>query len=518
MKSVFAFIFLSPAILMFAGCKAQTNPENAAYVEQSSAAIHDWMQARYQDSLSASPMTQAKQGLQQSNDRLDDFSQIAADEKIAVLTAWQDELKREFLRDQLAPFARLQYDLFDYQVNDAVLSHRFAKYDYIFTDKSGPHIDLPSFMINLHKIESHDDARAYIARLSQFETYLGAAQARGEAQFDAGAGLPKFVYPKIRKAALDVINGRPFSPDGDSPLLADFISKIRRIELPAEREMALIEEAKTAMVLSVQPAYLSLIEQLDRHASVSTADAGVWKFPDGADFYADRFRHFTTTDLSADDVHNIGLNDVGRHQDALEDLKRKVEFDGTLETFFQHLRSDPLFAAGDLKHVLSDTSYQIRLTDGTKPIFITGSQKESFAELRALHALDISKQSRNITDPYKEIALRSLEIFYAARIVADTGIHSRKWTRAMAIKYMMENTAQPEQEILDTVDHIILQPGRSTAGYIKLIKIKEIQKSAQDRLGDRFVMREFIDAGFGDGPLPVTILHTRIENWIETKG
>jgi len=415
---------------------------------------------------------------------------------------------------------------------------------------SGPHTGLPSFLINYGKVETVEGAENLISRLRAVKTYLAQAQARAEDQFANGVSMPKFVYAKVRGASRNVITGAPFEDGDDSPLWADIKTKIGKLETTDEKKDALLAEAKDALLSSVQPAYISLIAMFDQHSGEATADDGAWKLDDGASYYNVRLKHYTTTDLSAEEIHEIGIKEVARIQNEMREIMTRVGFDGTLKDFFTFLRTDPQFTfpntdAGrdaymaeatdvidDMRGRLDtlfitkpkanmvvkrvepfreDTAfgafYNSPALDGSRPgtyyvnlkdlkdqpkflmqalayhegipghhmqiaiaqeleglpKFRTLGGHTAFIEGWALYSEALPKEIGLYTDPYKEFGQLGMEIFRAARLVVDTGIHSKKWDREKAVQYYLDNIPNPEGDVRAEIDRYIVWPGQATA-------------------------------------------------------
>ena len=320
-------------------------PDRAELVETESARLNAWFADRYDETLARSPMTQTYFGIKTAQDQLDDVSQTALDEQAGLTENWLAEMRRTFDIDRLDDPSRLSYQLFEFQAEDDLASHAMATNDYVFNHMSGPHTSLPSFLINFHSVDTAEDARAYIARLTQFDDYLGQAQSRAEAQADAGVRAPKFVYPKLASASRNVISGAPFEDsDTDSPLWMDIQAKIGKLEISEGAKETLREDAKAALLGSVQPAYISLIGFFDQQAGLATEDDGAWARPNGEAYYAARLKHYTTTDMTADEIHEIGLREVAAIQDRMREIMNRVGFEGDLKAFYDFLRTDPQFA------------------------------------------------------------------------------------------------------------------------------------------------------------------------------
>ncbi len=592
--------------LLLSACDSSISqtPTKVERVEAHSQELNDWFQARYEDELARSPMTQTYLGMKDNQDKLDDASQLAADESAALSKAWLEEMRREFDIDRLNKQTALSYRLFEFATEDALESHKFSSNEYVFQHMSGPHTNLPSFMINFHSVESVEDAQGYISRLKDSQRYLGQYADKAQAQFDKGVILPKFVYPKISEAARNVITGAPFSEGADSPIFSDIKGKIDKLDISQDQKDQLISDAEDALLTSLQPAYLNLIAMFAKHQDKATKDDGAWKLPNAEDYYAARLRHYTTTDMTAEDIHQIGLKEVARIQDEMREIMAQVGFEGSLKEFFDFLRSDPQFVfpntdegrenymaaatdiIDDMKTRLDSLfitkpkadivvkrvepfreatafgafynqpaldgsrpgTYYINLKDVKEqpkylmqalayhegipghhmqiaiameleglPKFRTMGGHTSYIEGWALYSESVPKELDLYTDPYSDFGRLSMEIFRAARLVVDTGIHSKKWTREEAVQYYLNNIPNPEGDVRAEIDRYIVWPGQATAYKIGMIKIQDLRKDAEKQLGDKFDIREFHDVILANGSVPLKVLEELVEDWVKSK-
>ncbi|MDA8708740.1 DUF885 domain-containing protein [Hellea sp.] len=592
--------------LLLGACNAgDKKPAKEEIVATQSQALNDWFEARYEDELARSPMTQTYLGIKDNQDKLDDVSQLASDESAALSKAWLEDMKRNFDIDRLDKQTALSYRLFEFATEDALESHEYSGNDYVFQHMSGPHTALPSFMINFHSVDSVEDAQGYIARLRDSQRYLGQYADKAQAQFENGVVLPKFVYAKISESSRNVITGAPFSEGEDSPVFADIKSKIDALPITQDQKDSLVDDAQNALLSSWQPAYLNLINIFSEHEAGANEDDGAWKLPNPDDYYAARLRHYTTTDMNADEVHEIGLKEVARIQDEMREIMKQVEFDGSLKEFFDFLRSDPQFVfpntdEGRASYIAQATeiiedikgrldslfitkpkadivvkrvepfreasafgafynqpavdgsrpgTYYINLKDVAEqpkylmqalayhegipghhmqiaiameleglPKFRTMGGHTSYIEGWALYAESVPKELGLYTDPYKDFGRLSMEIFRAARLVVDTGIHTKKWNREKAVQYYLDNIPNPEGDVRAEIDRYIVWPGQATAYKIGMLKIQDIRKDAEDRLGDKFDIREFHDVVLANGSVPLKVLEELVDDWVKSKG
>ena len=610
--SLFMFLSTAAPFALLTACSNAPEQSREVLVETESARLNDWFEQRFKEELARSPISQTALGQKSNYDKLDDMSQLALDEEAALKQSWLEEMHREFDIDRLDAQTQLSYKLFEYAINDELQSHNFGQNDYVFQHMSGPHSELPSFMINLHKIDTADDARAYIARLNAFTPFFEQARTRAQVQFDSGVILPAFVYDKVAQTAQNIITGAPFAQGdanedeaiSDSPLWADFKAKLAALKLPQDEHDALMQEAEAAMTGAVGPAYTALLTMFSDHREAANDDDGAWKLPDGQNYYQARLRHYTTTDLTADEIHEIGLKEVARIQDEMRVIMAKLEFEGDLQDFFNFLRSDPQFTysnddAGrdayikDATKIIDDMrlqldslfitkpkadmvvkrveefredsafgafyeqpsldrtrpgTYYINLKDVTQqpkflqqalayheglpghhmqiaiameleglPKFRTLGGHTAYIEGWALYSESVPAELGLYKDLYSDFGRLSMEIFRAARLVVDTGIHAKQWTREQAVQYYLENIPNPEGDVRAEIDRYIVWPGQATAYKIGMLKIQELRDKAKAQLGDTFSLAEYHDLILANGSVPLTVLEDNVNNWITEK-
>ena len=337
----------------------------------------------------------------------------------------------------------------------------------------------------------------------------------------------------------------------------------------------------------------------------TTDDDGAWKLPRGDEYYQWRLQRMTTTDMSADEIHELGLAEVARIQDEMRSIMQDVGFDGTLQEFFTFLKEDPQFTYEDsdagrqayldeatriidvMKTRLDDVFlkkpeaglevrrveafreksagkafYNRPAQDGSRPgIYYANLYKitdmpkyqmealayhegipghhmqlaiaqelegvpkfqkfggvTAYTEGWGLYSEYLPKEMGFYEDPYSDFGRLAMEIWRAARLVVDTGLHHKKWTRQEAIDYLLENTPNPENDAIKAIERYIVMPGQATAYKIGMIKILELREAAKAQLGDDFDIREFHDVILETGPVPLDVLEARIQNWAASKG
>src|SRR6266511_627726 len=272
--------------LISIAASAQTTDQIAAESKRA----NEFFDKCWDENQSRHPLDESFYGIKTHYDQLEDLS----DEKAAADHAvWQRQL------------ATLKRDAEEFKFRFDV---------YPVTQRHGVHTQIPTFLINNHKIDNPKDADAYIARLNAIPKLFDQVIVNLRVREDKGVIAPRFVFPLVLDACRKVIQGKPFdSSTGDSPLLSDFKKKIGALKQvdPATRNR-LIESATKALNESVKPAYQKLIAFLENQSRRANDDSGVWKFADGTEFYRAVLHRYTTTNLSAREIHEIGLKEVAR--------------------------------------------------------------------------------------------------------------------------------------------------------------------------------------------------------------
>eukprot|EP01013_Petalomonas_cantuscygni_P042486 TRINITY_DN765_c0_g2_i1.p1 TRINITY_DN765_c0_g2~~TRINITY_DN765_c0_g2_i1.p1 ORF type:complete len:653 (-),score=161.73 TRINITY_DN765_c0_g2_i1:3011-4969(-) len=594
---------------------APTQADRAELVAAESARLNQWFEDKFQETLARNPMYQTYLGVKTDYDKWNDASDAAKIEEMETQRANIAEMKTLFDFDLLDDQAKLSWRLAEYELADAEAGFPYRHYDYVFDQMGGVQSGIPAFLINQHGVTSLSDAEAYVARLEGVETYL--AQNIENAEYSAGLGImpPAFVYPYVLNDSKGVITGYPFTSDvddgsEDSPLMKDFRGKVSSLveggTIEAAQADELLASAAAALETSVGPAYENLIAVMETQSESATTEDGAWKLPEGDAYYAMRLKHITTTDKSAADIHQLGLDEVARIHDEMRGIMTKVGFEGTLKEFFEFMRTDPQFympnteegrdaylteARAQIEKMKADLPsvfntfpkadmivkavepfreksagkafYSRPAPDGSRPgtyyanlyrmqdmptyqlqalafhegipghhMQIAIAQElegipsfrkyggyTAFSEGWGLYTEFLPKEMGYYSDPYDDFGRLAMEIWRAARLVVDTGIHDKKWTREEAIQYLLDNTPNPEGDAKKAIERYIVMPGQATAYKIGMLKILELREMAKTELGEDFDIADFHDVVLKDGPVPLQILEENVNAWVaETKG
>lgn len=272
-----------------------------------------------------------------------DYSDAATLSEIDIRSAELDWMESEFELDQLDEQAQISFELFRYKVEMLKKSRPYVYHSYPVEQMHGIQAELPSFLINVHRVENVLDAEAYVQRLQGVAQVMRQVVAKIEVRQEKGIVPPQFVFPYVLADSRNVIAGAPFEGEGNSILWQDFMDKISELEAEEEEKERLLEAGKTAIADSVGWAYGHLIACLEELETGATTEDGAWKFPDGAGYYQYRLEKITTTDMTADQIHDLGLEEVKRIHGEMQEIMQKVAFEGSLQDFFAFMRTDPQF-------------------------------------------------------------------------------------------------------------------------------------------------------------------------------
>ncbi|MEZ5894580.1 MAG: DUF885 domain-containing protein [Parvularculaceae bacterium] len=581
--------------------------QETAIAQTESERLNAWFEQKYEEEVARSPEEQTFLGRKTNYGEWDDVSAAFEEESHRLRMAALKEMRDSFDFDKLDPATQLSYRLFAYEGDRAARNYPFRHHWYEFSQFNGAHSGVPSFLINQHRVDTLEDAEAYVSRLRGVAGYLGEHRKNAEAQFADGIYPPKWTYPLMIATSKNIISGAPFDDSGEpSTLLDDFEEKIGALDISDDQKGELRAQAIDAMMNSVKPAYESLIAMFEEQVKTASDDDGAWKLPDGAAYYESRLRQFTTTDMTAAEIHNLGLSEIARIHGEMEEIKNKVGFDGTLQEFFAYMREDPdgkftypntdegreayLARATEIIDVMRSRLDELFLTkpkadiivkrvepfreraagkafyqspapDGSRPgIYyvnlsdmagvpkyqmealayhegIPGHHMQlaiaqeledlpsfrrfggftAYSEGWGLYSEYTPKEMGFYADPYSDFGRLAMELWRAARLVVDTGIHDKKWTRQQAIDYLLTNTPNPEYDCIRSTERYVVMPGQATAYKIGMIKILELRRRAEAALGDGFDVREFHDVVLRDGGLPLAILEENVDAWIAKK-
>jgi len=299
--------------------------------------LNAFLDRAFDEQAALNPQLLTSLGSREQYDRLNNYTDAHRQRELALQEDQLAELRRAFNPERLSPAGRLSFRMFEKDVQDERAAWRWRWHGFPATNNGSPMGAIPVFLINNHRIDSAADADAYIARLREVERVMGEISTNIAAQAERGIMPPAFNFAPVREDGLRVMAGAPFADGPDTPVFADFKTKVGRLQIPDADKAALIERAREALTGPFRRGYERMLTTLAEIAPRATTIEGAWSLPDGADFYAHRLAQSTTTDLNAEQIHRLGLGQVNEIHGRMEAIKARVGFTGTLQQFFVHL-------------------------------------------------------------------------------------------------------------------------------------------------------------------------------------
>ena len=524
------------------------------------------------------------------NDRLSDSSLAAS----LTANTHQEQMlaqARQIDRSKLSGQELLSYDLFIYEKKKNIDAAKFYPYNAEpISQLSGVQFDFPQLVAQT-PFNNAKDYRNYLGRLRALPKYVDGVIAQLQQGVASG-----WVAPKVTMSVVPGQLQEFVAKIDSSPLAAPFADMPATIA-PAQRA-SLAREGKQLLQHSVAPA----INKLEAYIRTSYLPAcrdsiAASSLPGGAAYYAYKVRENTTTNMTPQEIHQIGLQEVARIQGEMQQVMRQTGFKGTFAEFITFLNTDPRFyytkpedllagykaiikqSAAQLPRFFADIPrapvdvkpvpevgaenqagayYEPGTPDGSRPGYFVANLSKldsrpkwemetltlhesipghhlqtaraqeikglpnfrrfgwyvAFGEGWALYAESLGGEMGFYTDPYSKFGHLNDELFRAARLVVDTGIHALGWTRQQAIDYMNVNTANPPHDNQVEIDRYIMDPGQALGYKIGQLKIKALREKAQHELGDKFDLRYFNNAVIDNGALPLEMLEAQIDGWI----
>lgn len=561
--------------------------------EESVAALHRLFDRAWQRRLEENPRLATNLGDLRYNDRWEDRSLKAIE---SSHTATVDELKalHAIDRDLLPPAERINYGLFELQLGNSIEAHRFREFLMPVSHMGGIQtLHTLTETLPLRTTAHYED---WLARLDQLDTLIDQYIALMNAGMEEGRMPPRTLMERVPAQLAGQIV--------DAPAESPFFAAFKRIPetIPETDRERLSSQALEVIDRTVLPAYRRLASFFNEKYLPATRETyGVWDLPDGGEYYAHRARRFTTTTLTPDEIHQIGLDEVARIRGEMKAVIEQVEFDGSFDEFLVYLRTDPrfyyqtseeLFQAyqamskridplivqlfGRLPRIpygvrpipeavapdVTTAYYSRPAADGTRagyyyvnlyrpevrpkyemmalslheavpghhlqialameldglPMFRRMSGFTAFSEGWGLYAERLGEELGLYEDPYDKFGQLTYEMWRAVRLVVDTGLHHKRWSRRQAIDFFAENAAKTETDIINEIDRYIGNPGQALAYKIGELKIRELRARAEETLGENFDIRAFHDAVLENGAVPLELLERLINEWIAAQG
>ena len=547
-------------------------------------------EANWKYRMIASPEAATWRGYPGQNDRWSDLSMdaIAEGKKDARQTL---KAILSFDRAKLSEADQLNYDLFRRNAEMAVEQQQFPAEFLAINQMDGLPRDVPS-MIAMMPAGKTADYENILVRLGGIPALVDQTIALLQEGLVRG-----IVPPKVPLRTLaDQVSGQVHIGPMTTPMLAKF--KTFPETIPVAEQVRLTEAAKAVYADDVRPAFQRLHQFLSKeYVPNCRATVGRSALPNGRAWYGYQIKHYTTTTLSPDEIHKIGLREVNRIRVGMEAVRKQVNFEGDLHAFFEFLRTDPQFYYETADELLAGYRDICKRADpeltnlfrklprqpyGVVPVpsyieksvttayyqpgsnnagragfffantYDLKSRPKSEMEALALHEAvpghhlqlaiadeivglpefrkygrytgyvegwglyseSLGEEMGFYTDPYSKFGQLTYEMWRAIRLVVDTGIHAKGWSRQRAIEFFKTNAGKTEHDITVEVDRYIVWPGQALAYKLGELKLKELRARATAKLGDKFDLRSFHDEIMWNGALPLSILDQRTDRWI----
>jgi len=535
--------------------------------------------------------------------RLDDAGPEFERKQLAEL---KDDLAtlQKYDRNALSPEEQLSYDALAFFLQSQVDGEAYQFHNFPINQLQGIQSRLPDFMVQIHQVSNRRDAEHYIARLNLFPRKFGQLTEGLKLRESKGIIPPHFAVEEV----LEQMKGFVAKPAREHVLYTSFKEKLDKIpaaEMDDATRSKLLEQAATAIDSSVYPAYRGMIVYFTALQPKATANNGAWSLPDGDNYYAWCVRRHTTTTMTPQQVHELGLAEVARvsgemdailkqqglsegsigvrvqqlarnpeqqypntpegkkamlarYQAILDEINQglgnafdmrpklgvKVEpvpaaseqtapgayyipgaFDGSRPGVFYANMSDPRdnpkFAMRSLAYHegIPGHHFQLTLAQEMKdvPFFRRVVPFTAYSEGWALYAERLAWELGFEKDPLDNLGRLREEMLRATRLVVDTGIHYKHWTREQAISYMVENTGMAEANVVAEVERYFVDPGQALAYKVGMLKILALREHAKQELGDKFDLKQFHNQVLGHGALPLTVLERVVNDWIAAR-
>jgi len=572
---------------------AQPTPPNAADTrETTTRALYRFFEEEWERSLRQSPEQASYVGDRRYNDRWSDMSLAAIAQREAADRKALERLQA-FDHEALSEADKLHYDVMLWDLRNAVERQKYREYLRPVSQRGG--VQNAEEMAEVLPFATVKDYEDWLSRMRALPTLVEQTTVLMREGVKARNTPPRVLMQRVPAQ----IKAQLVDDPARSPFFKPF-SRFPDAIPQAERER-LAAEAKTVIAERIVPAYRDFLRFFEQEylpntrTTIAAAD-----LPDGKAYYDFLARSFTTTDLGADRIHEIGLKEVARIRAEMEKVKTEVGFQGSLAQFFEHLRTDPrffyktpeeLFVAYQAiskridpelvkvfktiprlpygvrpipDNIAPDTTtayYQPGAVDGTRagfyyvnlykpevrpkwemmalslheavpghhfqfargmelpdvPMFRRIGYFTAYGEGWALYAERLGYDMGLYDDPYDRMGQLAYDMWRAVRLVVDTGMHSKGWSREQAIRFFMDNAPKTEQDIVNEIDRYIGWPGQALAYKIGQLKISELRERASRELGAKFDLREFNDEVLATGSVPLEALEKRIDAWIAGK-
>ncbi len=551
--------------------------------------LHAFFAEEWERGLRENPESASFEGDRRCNDRWADNSLEAIAASEAADREALARLKR-FDRSKLSSSDQLNFDTFLWLQEKTVQRQTFREYLQPIGHQGG--VQNADGIVEGLAFDETRDYRDWLARMRALPKVIDQTIALMREGVKAGNVPPRVLMQRVPAQIAAQIVGDPTA----SPFYRPFAKFSAGV--PESERAALQAEAREVIAQQIVPAYRRLqVYFSDDYLPKTRTGTAVADLPNGKAYYDFLAGYYTTTGLSADEIHAIGLKEVARIHAEMEKVKTEAGFKGTLPEFFDFLRTDPRFFEKTPEALLThyraiskridpelvkvfrtiprqpygvrpipdniapDTTtayYQQGASDGSRagfyyvnlykpemrpiwemmplslheavpghhfqfarglelpdaPMFRRTAYFVAYGEGWGLYAEQLGFDMGLYDDPYDHMGQLAYEMWRAVRLVVDTGMHAKGWSRERAIAYFKDNAPKTDQDIVNEIDRYIGTPGQALAYKIGQMKISELRARAKQALGSKFDVRDFNDAVLETGSVPLQTLERHIDAWI----
>ncbi|SHG16505.1 DUF885 domain-containing protein [Flagellimonas flava] len=589
MKKITVFLV---SLVLLASCKQEAKKEEIPSLSEEFAAVLD---SYYEEDLKLNPINATTAG----DHRYDDvFANSLSDEHIAKVKAHFENYKAQlanFPDEALTESEQLSKAILAWEcdINLNEFNHKASLTPIDQMWSTNLFMGQLASGSSAQPFNTVEDYQKWIKRVEGYLAWLSSAEEKMREGMQTGHVLPKSlivkVLPQLESLTItDLDKHLFFSPIKNLP---DGFTEAEKLELTTAYEQMVKDK--------IVPAYQKLHDFMrDEYMEAGRESSGIQGEPDGDAYYAHQIRKYTTTNMTASQIHELGLSEVARIRSEMEKVKEQVGFEGDLKAFFDYVRNNKeLMPFTEPQQVIANfnsihdqmrpqieklfdvkpkTPFEVRRTeafreksasaeynpgslDGTRPgifytpipevtkynvysdeslflheaipghhyqISLTQESEElpkfrktlwysGYGEGWALYCESLGKELGLYTDPYQYFGMLGAEMHRAIRLVVDTGLHSKGWTREQAIQYSLDNEAESEASIISEVERYMANPGQALSYKIGQLKIRELRQKASEVLGDKFDIRQFHNQVLETGCVPLALLETKIDQWIQ---
>jgi len=605
MKMISKCFFYFVAFLFIGACNTNSSEKDGK--DQPSSELVSFLDEYFQEYLTRHPMLATKAGVKTNYGQLDDISDEALLKEINLLSEKMDELQK-FDFESLSSEDQLSYKVFEHYANNQIEGRKFIYHNYPVNQFNGIQTSVPAFLIDYQRIDSESDAQAYISRVKAVEQLMNQLINNLKKRADAGIIAPQFVYDQVAQVCNNLLTGLPFDTSSQkSPIYNDFIIKLDNTDISQKKKNKLITEVENALTNEFKNGYNSFLAYWAMLENQSTENNGVWDIPDGKEYYIYALKRETTSDLTPEQIMELGKNEVALIQYEMQGIIEDLGFQGgNLQEFFDYIQSNPSFIYNSdsegksaflartreviieaeervdaLFNNIPKAKLEVRQVeafrektanlafsepptpDGSRPgVYYVNLHDmklmpkymlqalayhegipglhmqrsyvqehtqlpdfrkymvniEAYTEGWGLYSEFLPKQIGLYDDPYSDFGRLSLELFRACRLVVDVGLHYEGWSKDQAVDYLVANVPLSKGDMIREVERYLVNPAQATSYYIGMNKIIQLRDLSNEKLGERFDIKNFHDVILKHGALPLNILEENVNNWINDSG